>query len=275
MTQDNYEKLQEKCKEIRYQIVDMVGRFGVGHVGGSLSMVEALVTIYYKHMRVDPKNPKLESRDRFVLSKGHAGPGLYAVLADLGYFEKDMLYTLNLPDTNLPSHADMLRTPGIDMTTGSLGQGLSCAIGIAMGSRLKNDGASVYTILGDGESQEGQVWEAALCASQMQLDNLYAFTDYNGLQVDGNVADINTLAPLDKKWEAFGWHVATVDGHDLKQIDEAIMAAKKIAGKPSMIILNTIKGKGVSIVEAAGAANHNMVISPEQHQAALLELKGV
>jgi len=274
MTKDYYDGLKEKCRELRYQIVDMVGDFGVGHIGGSLSIVEALATIYYTHMRIDPKNPKLDGRDRFVLSKGHAGPALYAILADKGFFDKKMLYTLNRPDTLLPSHVDMLRTPGIDMTTGSLGQGLSCAVGIAMGARLKKDGALVFTILGDGESQEGQIWEAALYAAQMKLDNLYAFTDVNGLQVDGTVDEINSLQPLDKKWEAFGWHVITVSGHDLQQIDEAINQAKSVHGKPKMIILKTVKGKGVSFIEEAGAPNHNMVLTKEQHEAALLEIKG-
>ena len=272
MAQEYYGGLQEKCREIRYQVMDMLADLGVGHVGGSLSVVEALVTIYYTHMRIDPANPKMEGRDRFVLSKGHAGPTLYAILADKGFFPKEMLYTINRPDTRLPSHADMLRTPGIDMTTGSLGQGLSCAVGIAAGARLKQDGALVYTVLGDGESQEGQVWEAALYAAQLKLGNLIAFTDFNGLQIDGTIAEVNNLEPLDKKWEAFGWHVTTVDGHDIKAIDEAINKAKNVTSKPCMIILRTVKGKGVSFVEAAGTGNHNMQLSAEQRHAALKEL---
>jgi len=267
-------ELREKCREIRYSILDMLGHLGVGHVGGSLSIVEALVTVYYKHMRVDPSDPKKEGRDRFVLSKGHVGPALYAVLADMGFFPKDMLYTLNQPGTLLPSHANMLRTPGVDMTTGSLGQGLSCALGIAMGARLKRDDALVYAILGDGESQEGQVWEAALCASQMKLDNVIAFTDCNGLQIDGTIAQINDLEPLDKKWEAFGWNTFVVDGHCVSEIDAALENAKKSSGKPSMIILRTVKGKGVSFIEQEGASNHNMTLSDDQLRAAFAELKG-
>lgn len=270
-----YIELQKKCQEIRYLIIDILGDLGVGHVGGCLSIVEALVTIYYKHMRIDPANPKMEGRDRFVLSKGHAGPALYAVLADKGFFQKDMLYTLNRPGTRLPSHADMLRTPGIDMTTGSLGQGLSCALGIAVGARIKKDGANVYTIIGDGESQEGQIWEAALYATQMKLDNLIVFTDFNGLQIDGTIAQINGLEPLEKKWEAFGWHTTVVDGHSIDEIDKAIERAKTATGRPNMIILKTTKGKGVSFIEEAGIANHNMALSDTMHQTALAEIRGV
>lgn len=271
---ESRQELGGKCREIRYSLMDMIGHLGVGHVGGSLSIVEALVTVYYKHMRIDPQNPKKEGRDRFVLSKGHAGPALYAVLADLGYFPKEMLYTLNQPGTNLPSHADMNRTPGVDMTTGSLGQGLSCAVGIAAASKLKQDGARVYVVLGDGESQEGQVWEAAMYAAQRKMDNLIAFTDFNGLQIDGSIAEVNGLDPLDKKWEAFGWNVAVVDGHDIDAIDKAIESAKVSQGKPNMIILKTTKGKGVSFIEAAGTGNHNMPLSPEQRAQALKELGG-
>lgn len=264
--------LTNKCRDIRRLIMDMLGKLGVGHVGGSLSIVEALVVLYYKQMRIDPKNPKLAGRDRFVLSKGHAGPALYAVLADKGYFPKGMLDTLNQAGTNLPSHADMNRTPGIDMTTGSLGQGLSCAAGIAAASRLAGDGATVYAIIGDGESQEGQIWEAAMYAAQVGLDNLIAFTDFNGLQIDGTIAQVNGLEPLDKKWESFGWNTVVVPGHDLAAIDAAVENARKNRGKPSMIILKTTKGKGVSFVEAAGTGNHNMPITPEQHIQALAEI---
>ena len=239
----NSHELQEKCREIRCSIVDMIGHLGVGHVGGSLSVVEALVTIYYRHMQIDPSNPKMEGRDRFILSKGHAGPALYAVLADMGFFPKDMLYTLNQPGTLLPSHPDMLRTPGVDMTTGSLGQGLSCALGIAVGARLKRDGARVYAILGDGESQEGQVWEAALYAAQMKLDNLIALTDFNGLQIDGPISQSNGLEPLHKKWDAFGWNTIVVDGHNIDEIDKALEIAKKASGKPSMIIMKRLKAR--------------------------------
>ena len=271
-------ELKRICREVRYLTMDAIGRVGVGHVGGSLSVVEALVVLYYRHMRIDPRNPRMEGRDRFVLSKGHAGPALYSVLACKGYFDKSLLATLNAPETLLPSHCDMIRTPGVDMTAGSLGQGISCAVGIALGARLKKDGAQVYCVIGDGESQEGQVWEAAMYAAHMKLDNLIAFTDYNGQQLDAPIDEINSLEPLLDKWAAFGWNVLDVrDGHDVEEIDAAIVRAKRCQGKPSMIILHTVKGRGVSFAVAAGAtpttSNHNMPVSPEQWRQALEELK--
>jgi transketolase len=267
--------LKEKCREIRYLTMDAIGRLGAGHVGGSLSVVEALVVLYYKHLRVDPCRPKLEGRDRFVLSKAHAGPALYSILADREYFSKDLLQTLNQPDTTLPSHVNMLLTPGIDMTAGSLGQGLSCAVGIALGSRMKKDGARVYALIGDGECQEGQVWEAAMFAAHMKLENLIVFCDYNKLQIDGSIAEINSLEPLADKWTSFGWHVINVpDGHDVQQVDRAVVQGQSLPGKPTIIILNTVKGKGVSFAEALGTGSHNMPVSKEQWQLALQELKG-
>jgi transketolase len=271
-------ELNRRCREVRYLTMDAIGRVGVGHVGGSMSVVETLVVLYYRHMRIDPRNPRKEGRDRFVLSKGHAGPALYAVLGCKGYFDKSLLATLNAPETLLPSHCDMNRTPGVDMTAGSLGQGISCAVGIALGARLRKDGARVYCIIGDGESQEGQVWEAAMYAAHMKLDNLIAFTDYNRQQLDAPIEEINSLEPLLDKWTAFGWNVINVrDGHNVEEIDAAIVRAKTCQGKPSMIILNTIKGKGVSFAVAAGAtpttSNHNMPLSPEQWRQALEELK--
>ena len=275
MDRDEAAAMKEKCREIRYLTMDAIGRLGVGHVGGSLSVVEALVVLYYRHLRIDPKNPKKEGRDRFVLSKGHAGPTLYSILADKGYFAKELLYTLNQPDTTLPSHADMVRTPGVDMTAGSLGQGLSCAVGIALGSCIKKDGARIYALIGDGESQEGQIWEAAMYAAHQKLDNLIVFCDYNKLQIDGTIAEINNLEPLADKWAAFGWHVINVpDGHDVVQVDDAVTRAKTLTGKPTMIINNTVKGKGVSFAEAAGTGSHNMPVSKEQWQLALAELGG-
>ena len=258
--------------------MDAIGRVGVGHVGGSLSVVEALVVLYYRHMRIDPRNPRMEGRDRFVLSKGHAGPALYSVLACKGYFDKSLLETLNQLDTRLPSHCDMNLTPGVDMTAGSLGQGISCAVGIALGARIKKDAARIYCVIGDGESQEGQVWEAAMYAAHMKLDNLIAFTDYNGQQLDAPIDEINSLEPLVDKWRAFGWNVIDVpDGHDVEAIDAAIVRTQSCQGKPSMIILHTVKGQGVSFAVAAGAtpttSNHNMPVSPEQWRQALEELK--
>ena len=266
--------LKEKCIEIRKSILTEIGTLGVGHLGGSLSIVELLVTLYNNHMNIDPKDPKKEGRDRLVVSKGHSGPAVYAVLADLGYFPKDWLLTLNKPGTNLPSHCDMNRTPGIDMTTGSLGQGFSCAVGIALASTLKSDGAKIYTIIGDGETQEGQIWEAAMFASHKNLNNLIAFTDYNKLQLDGEVKDICGIEPLDKKWEAFGWNVWTVDdGNDCEKINEAILEAKN-SDKPVMIILNTVKGSGIKFAEDAGVSNHSMNVSKEMFEKGMQELGG-
>ena len=236
-------------------------------------MIEALVVLYYKHMNIDPNNPKMEGRDRFVLSKGHAGPALYAALADKGYFPLEVLKTLNKPGTTLPSHADMIRTPGVDMTAGSLGQGLSCAAGIATGSKLAKDGAYVYAMIGDGEPNEGQIWEAAMYAAQRKLDNLICFTDYNKMQLDGQVSEISGLEPLTDKWAAFGWNVYNIDGHDVEAIDDAITDAKSKTGKPAMIILNTLKGKGVSFLEEKWLNNHNVTISPMERAIALDELK--
>ena len=266
--------LKEKCIEIRKSILTEIGTLGVGHLGGSLSIVELLVTLYNNHMNVDPKDPKKEGRDRLVVSKGHSGPAVYAVLADLGYFPKDWLLTLNKPGTNLPSHCDMNRTPGIDMTTGSLGQGFSCAVGIALASKLKSDGAKIYTIIGDGETQEGQIWEAAMFASHKKLNNLIAFKDYNILQLDGEVKDICAIEPLDKKWEAFGWNVFTVDdGNDCEKINKAILEAKN-SDKPVMIILNTVKGSGIKFAEDAGVSNHSMNVSKEMFEKGMQELGG-
>lgn len=273
MNKDEILVLEDKCRHIRRLIIDEIGNLGVGHVGGSLSIVEALVVLYYKVMNIDPANPKMEGRDRFILSKGHAGPALYAVLADRGYFDVSELNTLNKPETRLPSHCDMLKTRGVDMTAGSLGQGISCAVGIAKASQIKKDNAYIYSIIGDGESQEGQVWEAALTAAQFRLNNLIAFTDNNGMQIDGNTRDIVGIEPVADKWKAFGWNVTAIDGHDIAAIYNAIAEAKKSMDKPTMIVLNTIKGKGVSFIEAMGAKNHSMPVSEEQRIKALEELK--
>lgn len=274
MNASEKQQLNELCKEIRYLTMDEIGTLGVGHVGGCLSVVELLVVLYYKVMNVDPKNPKMEGRDRLVMSKGHAGPALYAVLANKGFFSKDELYTLNKPETNLPSHCDMNRTPGVDMTAGSLGQGFSCAVGIAKASKLRRDNATIYAIVGDGESQEGQIWEAAMAAAHFKLNNFIAFTDYNKMQIDGMVEDIMGLGNLAKKWEAFGFNTIVIeDGHDVEAILNAVESAKKETEKPSMIILNTIKGKGVKLAEDAGVGNHNMPISAEQKEQILAELK--
>ena len=269
--------LKEICRDIRCDTLRCIGHLGVGHVGGCLSVVELLGVLYFEAMNIDPKNPRMEGRDRFICSKGHAGPAVYAALANRGYFDKEALLTLNQGGTMLPSHCDMLRTPGIDMTAGSLGQGFSCAVGAALGSKLEKDGATVYALIGDGESQEGQIWEAAMFAAAKKLDNLIAFTDYNKLQIDDCVAKVNDVAPLDEKWAAFGWNVIEVeDGNDVDQVSEAVKHAKLGlgSGKPTMVILNTKKGCGVKWIEELGAGNHNTKVSEEQAQAAIAEIRG-
>jgi transketolase len=273
MEEERKQFLIDKCRRVRYLTMDAIGKLGVGHLGGAMSIVEALVVLYYNHLRIDPGNPGMEGRDRFVLSKGHAGPALYAVLADRGFFPPAWLDTLNQPGTSLPSHADMNLTPGVDMTTGSLGQGFSCAVGMALGAVMRKDGADIYTIIGDGESNEGLIWEAAMYAGHKKLSNLIAFTDCNKMQIDGPTKEINDLEPLADKWRAFGWNVFRVDGHDAAAIDAAIHQAKARRENPSMIILDTLKGKGVSFLEESWRNNHNVNISPDQHRQALEELK--
>ena len=264
--------LARKAHEIRKETIKCIGKLGVGHIGGSLSLPEVLSVLYFHVMNIDPENPQKEDRDRFVLSKGHGGPAVYATLALRGYFGLEWLDTLNQPGTRLPSHCDMQKTPGIDMTTGSLGQGFSAAVGMALAGKMDKKNCYIYTIIGDGESQEGQIWEAAMLAGNRKLDNLIAFTDYNKMQLDGYIDDFNGLYPLEDKWKAFGWHVQSVDGHDVEQISYAIDNAQKIKGRPSMIILNTKKGKGGYFCENQ-LASHNMTISEEmwKKSVALLE----
>ena len=269
--------LKEWVKDIRCDTVRAIGHLGVGHIGGCLSVAELLTVLYFEAMRIDPADPKKAGRDRFICSKGHAGPAVYAALANRGYFPKEELLTLNLGGTNLPSHCDMNRTPGIDMTTGSLGQGFSCAVGAALGSKLTGDGALIYTLIGDGESQEGQIWEAAMFAAAKKLDNLIAFTDYNGLQIDDTVANVNDIAPLAAKWAAFGWNVLEVEnGNDLAQVSEAVSRAKTLpgSGRPTMVILHTKKGCGVRWIEELGPANHNCPVTEAQAEAAIREIRG-
>lgn len=263
MEENQLKLLDDKALKIRKDTIEMIGRFGVGHIGGAMSVIEALTVIYYEKANIDPKNPLKSDRDRVIMSKGHAGPALYAVLADLGYFPREWIYTLNQNGTRLPSHCDMNKTPGVDMTAGSLGQGLSAGVGMALAAKMDNNGAYVYVILGDGEIQEGQVWEAAMFAGSKKIDNLIVFLDYNKLQLDGYICDINTIEPIADKWRAFNFYVQSVDGHDIKAISEAIDNAKAQHDAPSMIILNTIKGKGAYFAE--GIKNcHSMTITEEQ-----------
>jgi transketolase len=252
--------LKEKAKKIRKMTIDSIGFLGVGHIGGSMSIIELLTLLYYKIMHIDPAQPKMHDRDKLVCSKGHAGPAVYSTLALKSYFPEELLHTLNKGGTKLPSHCDMNKTPGIDMTTGSLGQGLSAAIGIALGNRLDGIDRYVYVIIGDGETQEGQNWEAAMSAVQFKLHKLIAFTDFNKMQIDGYIKDIMNIEDLSAKWEAFGWHTQRVDGHDLSELYAAITQAQKEREKPSMIIMDTIKGKGCSFAEGK-LNNHNLVFS--------------
>jgi len=267
--------LSDISRQIRVLTVKSIGKLGVGHIGGCLSVCELLACLYFGGvMDIDPKQPRMEGRDRLVMSKGHAGPAVYAALALRGYFDIAELDTLNAPYTNLPSDCDMNRTVGVDMTTGSLGQGFSCAVGVALGSRLTADGATVFSVIGDGESQEGQIWEAAMFAAHNKLDNLIAFTDINRYQIDGETDSVNSLGDIDAKWSSFGWAVQRVDGHDCGAILAAVARARETVGMPSMILLDTVKGKGVSFIEDARAANHNMVISAADVERALVELGG-
>ena len=269
--------LKAISRDIRCDILRCIGHLGVGHIGGCLSVAELLAVLYFEAMNIDPAQPKKAGRDRFICSKGHAGPAVYAALANRGYFDKAELLTLNQGGTNLPSHCDMNRTPGIDMTAGSLGQGFSCAVGIALGSKLEGDGATIYALIGDGESQEGQIWEAGMFAAAKKLDNLIAFTDYNKLQIDDEVAKVNDVAPLAEKWAAFGWNVIDVeDGNDVEQVSEAVRHAKLGigGGRPTMVILNTKKGCGVKWIEDLGAGNHNCKITEEQAEEAIRVIRG-
>ncbi|RKX81369.1 MAG: transketolase [Spirochaetes bacterium] len=273
MSPEELKELKAKAKEIRELTIDEIGYLGVGHIGGALSIIEVLTLLYYKHMRIDPKNPKKRNRDQLVLSKGHAGPALYSILADKGYFPKEWLHTLNKGGTKLPSHCDMNLTPGIDMTTGALGQGISAAIGKALANRMDGVDSFIYVIIGDGESNEGQIWESAMAAGHFKLANIIAFTDYNKLQLDGYTYDIMDLEDITSKWLSFGWHVQRINGHDLNTIDAAIRKAKEEKCRPSMIVLDTIKGKGAYFAEGI-ITNHNMVFDYETAQKAIKLLEG-
>ncbi len=263
-------QLEEIACKVRIGIIEGVHAAKAGHPGGSLSIAEILTYLYFKEMNIDPKNPKDPKRDRFVLSKGHAAPALYATLAQRGYFSPDELLTLRHIGSRLQGHPDMKNIPGVDMSTGSLGQGISTAVGMALSSKHFGDNYNVYTILGDGEIEEGQVWEAAMFASNKKLSNLTAFVDLNNLQIDGTIDEVNSAKPVDKKFEAFGWHAITIDGHDYDDIESALNEAKTI-DKPVVIIAQTIKGKGVSYME--NAVNwHGAAPNDELYAVAMEEL---
>lgn len=242
-----------------------------GHPGGSLSIADILAVLYFEVMNVDPKNPKMPDRDRFVLSKGHCAPALYGILAEKGFFPVEDVATLRRTDSYMQGHPDMKGIPGIDMSTGSLGQGISAANGMALAGKLAGKDYRVYTVLGDGELEEGQVWEAAMFAAHYKLDNLTAFVDNNGLQIDGNIADVMNSNPIDKKFEAFNWNVITIDAHDYDAILDAVNQAKATKGKPTVVIAKSVKGKGVSFMEGQ-AAWHGAAPKQEQFEQAIAEL---
>ena len=263
--------LKEKAKEIRKSIVSMITEAKSGHPGGSLSATDILTALYFSEMNIDPANPKMEGRDRFVLSKGHAAPAIYATLAERGYFSKDELLTLRKFGSRLQGHPDMKKLPGIEISTGSLGQGLSVANGMALNAKIFNENYRTYIVLGDGEVQEGQIWEAAMTAAHYKLDNLCAFLDSNNLQIDGNVTEIMGVEPLDKKWEAFGWNVIKIDGHNFEEILSALEKAKECKDKPTMILAKTVKGKGVYFMENVFGF-HGVAPTAEELEKALAEL---
>ena len=264
--------LKRFATEIRLEALKALSNLGFGHVGGSMSIADTLAVLYGAEMKIDPKNPAWEERDYLVLSKGHSGPALYAALALKGYFPMEELKTVNQGGTRLPSHCDRNKTPGVDMSTGSLGQGMSTAIGIALGHLMSKKPNKVFLILGDGECDEGQVWEGALFAAQHTVSNLIAFVDYNRQQLDGYTKDVCDLGDLGAKFREFGWFVQEVDGHDTTAIQTAVQSAKKQDKKPNMIILNTKKGKGCSFAEGQ-LYNHHMTFTKEQAQQAIEQLQ--
>ncbi|MBS4968305.1 MAG: transketolase [Lachnospiraceae bacterium] len=269
----NILELQKTANEVRKGIVSGVHAAKAGHPGGSLSAAEIFTYLYFEEMNVDPKNPKDPNRDRFVLSKGHTAPGLYATLAEKGYFPKEDLLTLRHLGSYLQGHPDMKHIPGVDMSSGSLGQGISAAAGMALGAKLQNKDFHVYTLLGDGEIQEGQVWEAAMFAGAKKLDNLVVIVDNNDLQIDGRVGDVNTPYPIDKKFEAFNFHVINVaDGNDFEQLKAAFDEAHTVKDMPVAIIAKTLKGKGVSFMEDQ-AGWHGKAPNDEEYKVAMAELE--
>ena len=272
MEQTKLNFLKNTAANSRLGVLEGVHAASSGHPGGSLSISDLMAYLYFEEMNLDPKNPKWDGRDRFVLSKGHTAPALYAALALKGYFDASELSKLRQVDSFLQGHPDMKGTPGVDMSTGSLGLGISTACGMALAAKIDGKAHRVYTIVGDGESQEGQVWEAAMFAAHYKLDNLCVIIDWNGLQIDGPVAEVMNPTPHDKKLEAFGFHVISIDGHDFEQIEAAFNEAKTIKGKPTAIIAKTVKGKGVSFMENQ-VGWHGSAPNDEQYEKAVAEIK--
>ncbi len=270
---DNIKKteLKKQALNVRMGIIEGVHSAKSGHPGGSLSCTDILTYLYFEYMNIDPKNPKADNRDRLVLSKGHAAPALYSVLANRGYFPVEDLKTLRQIGSVLQGHPDMKHIPGVDMSSGSLGQGISTACGMALSAKHFGNDFRVFTILGDGEIEEGQVWEAAMFAANKNLSNLVAFVDFNNLQIDGSIDEVNSAKPIDKKFEAFNWHVITINGHDFQEIEAALKEAETV-DKPVAIIANTVKGKGVSFMENQ-VGWHGSAPNDEQYEMAMAELK--
>ena len=266
--------LKQKATLIRKDIVEEVFSASSGHPGGALSIADILSYLYFHEMRIDPKNPQWEDRDRFVLSKGHTCPALYATLAERGFFDTSLLKTFRHADSILQGHPDMKHIPGVDMSAGSLGLGISTACGMALSAKVQKKDYRVYCIVGDGESEEGQVWEAAMFAAHYNLDNLTLFLDFNGLQIDGPIEEIVDPAPFDKKFEAFKWNVITIDGHDIEQIDKAVQEAKNFKGKPTVIIAKTVKGKGVSFMENK-VGWHGKAPNEDEYKQAIADLSAI
>ena len=265
-------EMEAMAKKLRRHIITMTGTAGSGHPGGSLSAVEIVTALYFRLLRHKPSDPKWADRDRFILSKGHAAPLLYATLAECGYLPVGELTTLRQLDGRLQGHTDRTVTPGIEMSAGALGQGLSFAIGVALAARLNSQDYQVYVLLGDGECDEGQVWEGAMAAAHFKVDNLVAIVDNNGLQIDGWNREVMNLEPFSQKWQAFGWHVIEVDGHDLSQLIDALNQAKLVKGQPAVVIAHTIKGKGVSFMEN-NYAFHGKAPTAAEVETALKELE--
>lgn len=266
--------VKDIAKKMRIDIIEEVSAAGSGHPGGSLSVTDIIATLYFDKMNIDPANPTDPDRDRFVLSKGHVAPALYAALAERGYFPLEDLKGLRKPWSHLQGHPNMNDTPGVDMSTGSLGQGLSAAVGMALAGKLDAKDYYVYCVMGDGEIQEGQIWEAAMSAGHYHLNHLIAFVDWNGLQIDGANDDVMTVAPIDEKFRAFGWNAVIIDGHDTDAIAAAIDWGKASADKPTVIVCKTVKGKGVSFMENV-AGWHGVAPNAEQTEQALAELKAL
>lgn len=273
MTEEKVHELKKLTHRFRNDLIDILYEIQTGHPGGSLSAAEIVTTLYFDKLRVDPKNPKMEGRDRFIMSKGHACPILYLNMAEKGYFPKEDLKTLRQMDSHLQGHPCAHKTPGVELSAGPLGLGLGAGLGMALGEKMKKTDGYVYVLLGDGEVQEGGIWEAAMAASKYKADNLIAILDHNGVQLDGTLEEIMCIGDIAGKFEAFGWEVLHCDGHDIASFSSAVEEAKETKGKPIVIIAKTVKGKGVSFMEGKNIW-HGKPISPEEYKAAKLELGG-